>query len=150
MDATLLAPVVVKGVEVLPVGSRVGGQVAQVIPSGKVKGRARLAVRFTTLTPPDRGDDYEIDARVAEVAPATKASDAKHIGIPAAGGAILGGLLGGKQGAAIGAVVGGGAGTATVLTTPGREVVLPRGTTLSLRLAQPLDVRLPIHREIGG
>ena len=61
------------------------------------------------------------------VAPATKASDAKTIGIPAAGGAVLGAVLGGKKGAAIGAAVGGGAGTAVVLTTAGKEVGLASG-----------------------
>src|SRR4030095_13324298 len=90
---------------------------------------------------------YDIASRVAEMAPATKKSDAEKIGIPAAGGAVIGGLIGGKKGAAVGAVVGGGAGTATVLTTPGKEVVLDKGSVLSIRLESPVDVRVPIRKE---
>ena len=37
-------------------------------------------------------------------------------------GALLGGIIAGKKGVAVGAAVGGGAGTATVLTTKGKEV----------------------------
>ena len=43
------------------------------------------------------------------VAPATKKKDALTIGLPAAGGAVVGALVDGKKGAGIGAAVGGGA-----------------------------------------
>ncbi len=85
-------------------------------------------------------------ARLQHTAPSTKGDDAKKIGIPAAGGAILGAILGGKKGAGIGAVIGGGAGTAVVLTTSGREVRLPRGTGLMVALDEAIDVRVPIKR----
>ena len=77
------------------------------------------------------------------VAPATKKKDALKIGVPAAGGALVGALVGGKKGAGIGALAGGGAGTAYVLTTRGKEVRLGRGATVSVRLASPLTVRVP-------
>ena len=113
--------------------------------SGKVKGRAHVAVRFDTITP--RGDDERYRIRTVAVqrtAPATKKKDAVKIGGGAAGGAIIGAIVGGKKGAAIGTAVGGGAGTAAVLATRGDEVHLPRGSALTLRLSEPVTIR--IHR----
>jgi hypothetical protein len=83
---------------------------------------------------------------MAMIAPATKGEDAAKIGIPAAGGAIIGAIIGGKKGAAIGTAIGGGAGATVVLTTHGDEIRLPVGTVLALPLDQALDVRVPIDR----
>ena len=74
------------------------------------------------------------------VAPATKKKDALSIGLPAAGGAVIGAIVGGKKGAGIGALTGGGAGTAVVLSTRGRDVRVGRGAVLAIRLAEPLRV----------
>ena len=149
VEATLAEPVIVGHTDVLPVGSIVRGEVTSVARAGNVKGRANLALEFRSLSVAERGDQYPIGAHVAEIAPATKAKDAEKIAAPAAGGALIGALLGGKKGAAIGALVGGGTGTAIVLSTPGEELHLSRGTTLSLRLEQPIDVRVPITRGEG-
>jgi hypothetical protein len=73
-------------------------------------------------------------------------SDAAKIGIPAAGGAIIGGVIGGKKGAAIGTAVGGGGGAAVVLATPGDEIRLAPGAALTLVLDQPIEVRVPIAK----
>lgn len=143
--ASVVKPVVIEGVEVVPVGSTLSGVVTQATPSGKVKGRAELAFRFDTLTA--GGDERRVQTRtVAIEAPATKKSDALKIGVPAAGGAILGGLLGGKKGAVIGGAVGGGAGTAVVLNTPGKEVHLPAGSAVTVKLLEPVTVRVPVER----
>jgi hypothetical protein len=140
VTGVLTAPVVVNGQTVLPAGSVVRGYVSDVQPSGRVKGRASMGLRFQSVAA--RGNRYPIAAAFSETAAATKAKDAETIGIPAAGGAIIGAILGGKKGAAIGTAVGGGAGTAIVLSTPGKEVRLPSGTVLVLRLQRPLDVRM--------
>ena len=55
---------------------------------------------------------------------------------------MLGAIIGGGKGAAIGTAVGGGAGTAVVMSTRGEEVRLPAGTSLTVRLTQPLTVRV--------
>jgi hypothetical protein len=143
VQAHLVRSITVQGLTVLPQGSRVSGVVTDATRSGKVKGLAHLAVRFDTLTP--RGDDerYRIEtATVGRTAPATKKKDAMKIGMPAAGGALVGGLIGGKKGALIGTAAGGGAGTAVVLSTRGQEVSLPKGAALTLRLSEPLTVRV--------
>ena len=64
------------------------------------------------------------------------------IGGSTAAGAGLGAIFGGKKGALIGGSAGGGAGTAVVLSTRGKEVTLPSGSALTLRLTQPLTVRI--------
>jgi hypothetical protein len=67
------------------------------------------------------------------------------IGIPAAGGALIGAIIGGGKGAAIGATIGGGGGTAAVLMTPGKEIRLSSGTTIAVALDGPVDVRVPVR-----
>jgi hypothetical protein len=146
VDATLVQPVFMNDVQVIPEGAGVLGQVQTVTPAGKVKGRASLAVRFHTLTMPETSERYPIAADFQRIAPATKSDDARKIGLPAAGGAIVGAIIGGKKGAAIGAVVGGGAGTAAVLATPGKEISLPAGTRLEVPLGQAIDIKVPIRR----
>src|SRR5439155_1582494 len=94
VQAHLSRPIVVRGRSVLPQGSRVSGVVTDATRSGRVKGLAHLALRFDTLIP--RGDDerYRIQtAAIGRTAEATKKKDAAEIGIPAAGGALIGALL---------------------------------------------------------
>ncbi|MEO8681431.1 MAG: hypothetical protein ABI665_20450 [Vicinamibacterales bacterium] len=146
VEATLTDAVMVDGIEVLPAGSAVHGEVAAVDPAGKVKGRASLALRFTSIAVAGRDERTTIVARREYLAEATKGKDAAKIGIPAAGGAILGGILGGKKGAAIGAGVGGGAGTAVVLSTSGDEVRLASGATLTVSTDQASEVRVPVSK----
>jgi len=139
----LASPVVVHGDTVLAQGTRVGGIVTSAERSGKVKGRAHIAVRFDTITP--RGDDERYRIRTAAIqrtAASTKKKDAVKVGGGAAGGAIIGAIVGGKKGAAIGTAVGGGAGTAAVLATRGDEVHLPKGSPLTLRLSEPVTIRI--------
>jgi hypothetical protein len=139
----LARAVLVRGRSVLPSGSRVSGVVTDATRSGRVKGLAHIAMRFDTIVV--RGDDerYRMQtAAVGRTAPSTKEKDAAEIGAPAAGGALIGALVGGKKGALIGGAAGGGAGTAAVLSTRGKEVTLPRGAALTLRLVEPMTVRV--------
>jgi hypothetical protein len=133
----------VGGEAVVPEGSRVSGVVTDAKRSGKVKGLAHVAMRFTSLTP--SGDDHRYNistSAVGRTAQSTKKNDALKVGAPAAGGAIIGALIGGKKGALIGTAAGGGAGTAVVMSTRGKEIRLPRGSALTLRLTEPVTVRV--------
>jgi hypothetical protein len=144
--ASLTKSVVIDDEELVPTGTTLTGVVTQATPSGHVKGRAEVAFRFDVLTVPS-GDERRVQTRTVGIeAPSTKKKDALKIGVPAAGGAILGGILGGKKGAAIGGAVGGGAGTAVVLTTAGQEVRLPAGSAVTIKLLQPVTVPLPASR----
>ncbi|HEV8210659.1 MAG TPA: hypothetical protein VGP77_11075 [Vicinamibacterales bacterium] len=141
--AHLTRPIHVQGQTVLAAGSRVGGVVTDATQSAKVKGRAHVAMRFTSLTPHGGDERYTIStAPVARTAEGTKEKDAIKIGAPAAGGAIIGALVGGKKGALVGTAVGGGAGTAAVLSTRGKEVHLGKGAALTLRLSAPVTIKV--------
>lgn len=143
IDARLSSAVVVHGVTVVPEGSTVRGVVTDATRSGRVKGRAHVALRFDTLMPRGSDDRYDIrTSAVGRTAASTKKKDAFEIGGGAAGGALIGALIGGKKGAAIGTAAGGGAGTAVVLSTRGKEIHLPRGSALTLRLTEPVKIRV--------
>jgi hypothetical protein len=142
---TLRRAVTVGGVHALPAGTVVTGVVTAAERSARVKGRARVAFRFTAIDPP--GDAQRMSMRtdtVSRLAEATKKQDAYKIGGGAAGGAIVGGILGGGDGAAKGAAIGGAAGTGVVLSTRGKEIRLAPGTPVSVRLAAPLTVRVRV------
>jgi len=141
VEATLRQPVVVKGETILPTGTELTGAVTDVEDSGRVKGRARVAFRFTSLRV--GGERYAIrTAVIAQQAAATKGEDAKKIAIGAGAGAALGAVLGGGSGAAKGAAIGGAGGTGVVLATKGKEVRLGPGANLTTRLAAPVTVRV--------
>jgi hypothetical protein len=143
--AELRQAVSVAGVTALPAGTPVTGHITAAERSARVKGRARVAFRFTAIDPP--GDAERITIRtepVARLAAATKKQDATKIGIGAVGGALIGGIVGGGDGAAKGAAIGGGAGTGVVLATRGKEVRLSPGTRLSIRLTEAVTIRVPV------
>jgi len=138
--ATLRSPVSINGQVVVPAGSEVGGVVTEAEESGRVKGRARLAMRFNSLRA--GGERYDIrTSGYAQEAEATKKKDAVKIAIGAGAGAALGAILGGG-GAAKGAAIGGAGGTGVVLATKGKEVRLGAGAAITTRLTAPLTVRV--------
>jgi hypothetical protein len=143
VKATLRQAVVVDGQTVIPTGAELAGVVTDVDDSGRVKGRAHIAYRFSSLRVGD--ERYDITtAPVSHLAAATKGEDAKKIAIGAGAGAALGALLGGGDGAAKGAAIGGAGGTGVVLATKGKEVRLGPGANVSTRLTAPLTVRVKL------
>ena len=142
VHATLREVMPLEGASVLPVGVELVGRVTDVERSGRVKGRARVAIRFTMLK--YEGDEYDLRTEAVErVAAATKGEDATKIGIGAGAGAALGAILGGGSGAAKGAAIGAAAGTGAVLATHGEEVRLDPGEAVDTRLTAPLSIRVP-------
>jgi len=139
--AELTRPITIDGRDVLPAGTPLAGVVTEVDGSGRVKGRAMIAFRFTSVRTGDAQHDVQA-APLSRLAPATKGEDATKIGIGAGAGAVVGGILGGKEGAAKGAAVGGGAGTGVVLATKGQEVRLGPGADVTTRLTAPLTVQV--------
>ncbi len=132
----------VNGRVVIPTGSSIKGIVSDSVRSGRVKGRAHLALKFTEVVLPN-GRSYPIEVpSVSRLAPATKKRDAMIIGGGAGIGSLVGSIAGGGKGAAIGAAAGMGAGTGAVLATRGKETGFGAGSTLSLRLNQPVRVEL--------
>lgn len=141
VHAELRAPLKVNGETVIPAGADVNGVVTEAQESGRVKGRARLGFRFTSLRA--AGETYEIKtANVAREARATKGKDARNIAIGAGAGAALGAILGGGGGAAKGAAIGGAGGVGYDLATKGAEVRIGPGAAVTTRLTAPLTVRI--------
>jgi uncharacterized protein YcfJ len=129
------------GATVLPAGTEFAGTVTSVERSGRVKGVARIAYRFDSLTL--AGTRYEVGAAplVHEAEP-TKREDATKVAIGAGAGAAIGALLGGGSGAAKGAAIGAAGGTGVVLATRGDEVRLESGASVTTTLSAPLTIRL--------
>jgi hypothetical protein len=139
--AELTQAVSADGATVLPAGTQVVGNVTDVERSGRVKGRARIAYRFNSVT--HDGERYDVvTAPLSHEAEATKGEDATKIAVGAGAGAAIGALLGGGDGAAKGAAIGGAGGTGVVLATRGEEVRLGPGATVTTRLTAPLTVRV--------
>jgi hypothetical protein len=139
--ATLRSPVTISGQVVLPAGSEVTGVVSEAEGSGRVKGRARIAMRFNAMKA--NGESYDIKTSgYAQEAAATKKQDAEKIAIGAGAGAALGAILGGGGGAAKGAAIGGAGGTGVVLATKGKEIHLGPGANITTRLTAPITVRV--------
>jgi hypothetical protein len=124
----------------IPAGAIVSGSVTEVDRGGKMKGKARLAVRFHTVTLAD-GSQMSIrtDAVVRE-GQSPSGETAAKVGGAAIGGAILGAILGGGKGAAIGAGVGAAGGTAAAMTNDRNPATLPAGTNVTVRVQQPVTV----------
>ena len=147
-------PISVAGSIILPVGSYVQGVVTHAKRSGRVKGRAELAIRLETITLPT-GSVYKFSPKLASVDSGTgeqrvgkensvqegpsHGQDAARIAILAGSGASIGAIVDhGAAGAGIGAGAGAAVGLATVLLTRGREVELRQGTALDVVFDRPV------------
>ena len=64
--------------------------------------------------------------------------EGRTVGAGGAVGAIVGGIVGGLEGALIGAAVGAGG---VIAATDGKDVELPAGTVVRIRLDTPLELR---------
>jgi hypothetical protein len=149
------SPISVAGQIVLPVGSYVQGVVTNAKRSGRVKGRAELAIRLETITLPG-GSVYKFSPKLASVDSgagdqkvvgkensvqegSTHGQDAARIAILAGSGASIGAIVDrSARGAGIGAGAGAAVGLATVLLTRGREVELRQGTSLDVIFDRPV------------
>jgi hypothetical protein len=139
VSARLRQSVMINGVTVLPAGAAVNGEVVDVDRAGRVQGRARLGLRFTSVTVDGRREELRTDPVTFE-GEASKGEDATKIGAGAGIGAVIGGIVGGGKGAAKGAAIGGAAGTGAVLATRGKEVTLASGSDVNATLASAVDI----------
>jgi hypothetical protein len=132
--ATVARPVVEDGRLVIPAGTRVEGTVARVEQAGGPTRAGKLDVDFERLVLDD-GRAVPLQSRIVSVGEGTR-FDRKRAGIGAAIGGVLGSVIGGKKGAVAGIVVGAAGGGLSA--NAGRNVELPAGTQLTLRLDRPL------------
>ena len=124
----------------IPAGSKVHGEVTFVERGARVRERARLGVRFTSIVLGD-GTRLPIDTQpIYRDGDSIRNENAAKIGGGAIGGAIIGGILGGAKGAAIGGALGGGAGTAAVAAQGRNAATLPAGSPVTVRIERPVTV----------
>jgi hypothetical protein len=135
-EATTMVDVLVDGRTVVPAGSVVRGVVTAVEPAGRLERTARMTVSFDQLTV--NGRDYPLRGTVTQAIEGEGVKgDATKIGAGAGVGAIIGGILGGVKGALAGVLIGGGG---TIAATEGKQVELPQGSVLRVRVDSPVDI----------
>jgi len=152
------SPIAANGEIVVPEGSYVQGVVSHSVRSGRVKGKAELAIRIETLTLPSgkvirltphlssvdsEGTEQKVDANENDIKQGSgHSADAARVAELSGTGAAIGGLATRTwTGAGIGAGAGAGVGLATVLLSRGKEVDLRQGSTIDVVFdrAVPVD-----------
>lgn len=142
VDARVTRDVLVNGRVAIPAGSRVFGSVTLVDRGGKVKGTARLGIRFHTLVLAD-GSEVALNTEPFYREGESPAGDsAKKIGGATAVGAILGGILGGGKGAVIGGATGAAGGTAAAMSGDRNAAVVAPGSIVTVHLSAPATIQV--------
>jgi hypothetical protein len=111
--------------------------VSSVEPAGRIDRSGRLTLAFDQIE--INGREYPIRAMATQVFESKGIRDeVGTVGAGAGVGAIVGGIIGGLRGALLGAIVGGGG---VIAATEGKDVELPAGTIVRIRLDTPMEVR---------
>jgi hypothetical protein len=144
-------------------GAIIQGSVSSVNASGRVSGRADMALNFDSIrlrngrTYPfagvienvrtANGETMSVNAE-GTVEDNSQTDEAIRRGaIGAALGAIIGAISGGGKGAAIGAVIGAAGGASTVIVQGRDQLDLPRGTELTITSSLPGSQRTSTSRQ---
>ena len=136
-EATTLADLTADGRVAIPAGAVLRGVVSSVQPATRTNRKAEMTVTFDQVTV--NGRDYPLRGTVTQALEGEGLKgDIGKAGAGAAIGGILGAVLGGGKGALLGVLIGGGG---MVAATEGKELELPQGTVLRVRLDSPLQVQ---------
>ena len=136
-EATTLVDLTADGRVAIPSGSVMRGVVSSVEPATRTNRTAKMTVTFDQVTV--NGRDYPIRGTVTQALEGEGIKgDIPKAGAGAAIGGILGAVLGGGKGALLGVLIGGGG---TIAATEGKELELPQGTVLRVRLDSPLQIQ---------
>lgn len=163
VEATLGAPLYSGGVEVIPAGSKLVGQVTNVVSAKRFKfgANGKIDIRFTQVECPD-GRRVPIsasidDAQLRLTGGTTAGRVGKGLvttGVGAAGGAALGTALGAivgatgrgqvgrstGMGAVFGTALGGGVGAVGAVVRKGSEVTITAGSSLPIQLDESMQI----------
>jgi hypothetical protein len=135
-EATTLVDMNVNGRTAIPAGSVMRGVVTAVEPATRTNRTARMTVSFDQVTV--NGRAYPIRGTVTQAIEGEGIrGETARIGTGAGVGAILGGILGGFKGALAGILIGAGG---TIAATEGKEVDLPQGSVLRVRIDSPVQI----------
>lgn len=153
--ALVREPIYVNGKEAIPYGSQIEGRVSEVERPGRTHGVGKLDIAYERITLPGGYSETIVASTAgAETTDKTKVGKEGSIAGPnsrkrdveetAAGGGIgagIGAIAGGAKGTAIGGGVGALIGLADSLRRRGKDLELPAGTTISVRLDRPLTLQ---------
>src|SRR5439155_6356478 len=135
--ATTVADLYQGNAVLIPAGSVVRGVVSSVNKATRTDRKGSLTVAFDQIT--IRGRSYPIRGTVTQALESEGIrGEMGKIGAGSAVGAIIGRIIGCAKGALLGVLIGGGG---TIAATEGKDVDVPAGTILRVRLEQPLMVR---------
>ncbi|HEY0784358.1 MAG TPA: hypothetical protein VGD62_00710 [Acidobacteriaceae bacterium] len=132
-DATVAAPVIVRGATLIRAGAPATGTVVDAKALGRFKGGAELALRLDTVRA--EGRTYRVASSTIERAEQGKGKRTAALTGGGAGlGGLIGGLAGGGKGLIIGGLAGAGAGGAGSAFTGNKDLVIPAESRLTFRL----------------
>jgi hypothetical protein len=135
-EGTTLADVLVGGRVAIPAGAVVRGVVTAVSPATRTNRTARMSLSFDQVT--FNGQSHPIRGTVTEAIEGSgMKGEVGRVGVGAGAGAVIGGLLGGVKGALLGVAIGG---AGTLAATEGKEVRVPQGSVLRVRLDSPAQM----------
>jgi|SRR6478672_378966 len=140
------------GIEVVPVGSKIGGRVTQVKRAGK-RSPGNITVAFDSIRMPNgrtavingslttlQADNVNADNEGTVKGTSNRKRDAVFIGGGVGAGAIIGGIAGGGKGAAIGAILGGALGTGARVLEKEKEAEVKSGTEFGVILNRAVSL----------
>ncbi len=121
----------------IPAGSVMRGIVTSVNRASRTDRKGSLTVSFNQVTVGSK--NYPMRGTVVDsIESQGIRGEAARIGAGSAVGAIIGGIIGGVKGALIGVLIGGGG---TMVATEGKDVHVPPGTILRVRMDTPPEIR---------
>ena len=121
----------------IPAGSVMRGIVSSVDRASRTDRKGSLTVSFDQVTVNSRS--YPMRGTVTQALESEGIKgEIGRIGAGSAVGAIIGGIIGGVTGALLGVLIGGGG---TMVATEGKDVHLPAGTILRVKLDSPPQIR---------
>jgi hypothetical protein len=121
----------------IPAGSIMRGIVSAVDRASRTDRKGSLTVSFDQVIV--NGQTYPMRGTVTQALESEGIrGELGRIGAGSAVGAIIGGIFGGVKGALLGVLIGGGG---TIVATEGKDVTLPAGTILRVRLDTPPAIR---------
>jgi hypothetical protein len=152
--ANVSEPVMIDGQEVIPVGAKIEGRIAQLQRPGRIRGVGEMRLVADKVVMPD-GSTYPLSAILAAIygaeakvhgeeglvkGPNSRLRTAEEVGAGMGGGGLIGTLFGGFTGTLVGGAIGGAAGFVDTMRKRGTDLALPTGTQLNYQLTRDLNV----------
>jgi hypothetical protein len=135
-ETTTLVDLMQNGRVLVPAGSVVEGVVSSVDNATRTDRKGSLTLSFDRIRVNGRSHRIRASATQAFEAGGVRA-EAPTAGVGAGVGGVVGGIIGGVKGAVIGAAIGAGG---AIAATEGKDVNLPAGSIVRIRMDSPVQV----------